>query len=121
MFAKYTTSGVAHAPGGFLITRVQTFRFCRVEWLDTEEGRLRLDARMPEITARGGAYSAFEEAHMQSTNPYDDLRVLVDRREGINRELARNGVRFGIYKHGEFIEQLFPYDPHPQGYSRRGI
>ena len=27
---------------------------------------------------------------------------LVDRRESINRELSRNGVRFGIYKNGEY-------------------
>ena len=26
---------------------------------------------------------------------------LVNRRESINRELSRNGVRFGIYKNGE--------------------
>ena len=100
--------------GARLVACVQTFRFRRVEWLGTKTGCLHADARMPENTASGGADSAFEEAHMQSTNPYDDLRVLVDRREGINRELARNGVRFGIYKHGEFIEQLFPYDPIPR-------
>lgn len=29
---------------------------------------------------------------------------LVDRRESINRELSRNGVRFGIYKNGEYHE-----------------
>ena len=36
---------------------------------------------------------------------------LVDRRESINRELSRNGVRFGIYKNGEYHDRLFPYDP----------
>lgn len=35
---------------------------------------------------------------------------LVDRRESINRELSRNGVRFGIYKNGEYHDRLFPYD-----------
>lgn len=29
----------------------------------------------------------------------------------INDLLARYGVKFGIYKKGEFIEQLFPFDP----------
>lgn len=39
---------------------------------------------------------------------------LVDRRELINRELSRNGVRFGIYKNGEYHDRLFPYDPIPR-------
>ncbi|PJM73452.1 UDP-N-acetylmuramate dehydrogenase [Bifidobacterium primatium] len=39
---------------------------------------------------------------------------LVDRREAINRELSRNGVRFGIYKNGQYHDQLFPYDPVPR-------
>jgi len=32
----------------------------------------------------------------------------------INKLLTRYGVKFGIYKNGEFIEQLFPYDPIPR-------
>ncbi len=32
----------------------------------------------------------------------------------INDLLARYGVKFGIYKNGEFIEQLFPFDPIPR-------
>ena len=39
---------------------------------------------------------------------------LVDRRELINRELSRNGVRFGIYHNGEYHDRLFPYDPIPR-------
>lgn len=39
---------------------------------------------------------------------------LVNRREAINRELSRNGVRFGIYKNGTYHDQLFPYDPVPR-------
>lgn len=31
---------------------------------------------------------------------------LVNRREAINRELSRNGVRFGIYKNGEYHDRL---------------
>lgn len=32
----------------------------------------------------------------------------------INKLLARYGVKFGIYKNGEFNEQLFPFDPIPR-------
>lgn len=39
---------------------------------------------------------------------------LVERRAAINRELSRNGVRFGIYKNGTYHDQLFPYDPIPR-------
>ena len=36
------------------------------------------------------------------------MKTIDDKR--INRLLARNGVRFGIYKNGTFNEQLFPFD-----------
>ncbi|WP_055428013.1 circularly permuted type 2 ATP-grasp protein [Bifidobacterium aesculapii] len=39
---------------------------------------------------------------------------LVARREEINRELSRNGVRFGVYKNGVYKDRLFPYDPIPR-------
>ncbi|MBW3081063.1 circularly permuted type 2 ATP-grasp protein [Bifidobacterium saguinibicoloris] len=39
---------------------------------------------------------------------------LVERREDINRELSRNGVRFGVYKDGVYKDRLFPYDPIPR-------
>ncbi|MBM6699753.1 circularly permuted type 2 ATP-grasp protein [Bifidobacterium pullorum subsp. saeculare] len=39
---------------------------------------------------------------------------LVGRRADINRELARNGVRFGVYKNGTYDDRLFPYDPIPR-------
>jgi len=39
---------------------------------------------------------------------------LVARREGINRELSRNGVRFGVHKNGVYKDRLFPYDPIPR-------
>jgi len=32
----------------------------------------------------------------------------------INKLLSRYGVKFGLYKNGEFIEQLFPYDAIPR-------
>jgi uncharacterized circularly permuted ATP-grasp superfamily protein len=32
----------------------------------------------------------------------------------INKLMTRYGVKFGIYKNGEFIEQLFPYDAIPR-------
>lgn len=38
---------------------------------------------------------------------------VVNSRE-INKLLARYGVKFGIYKHGEFKEQLFPFDAIPR-------
>jgi uncharacterized circularly permuted ATP-grasp superfamily protein len=41
-------------------------------------------------------------------------RELVGRRESINRELGRNGVRFGIYDNGQYEDRLFPYDPIPR-------
>ena len=43
---------------------------------------------------------------------------LIDRRESINRELARNGVRFGIYHDGVYNDRLFPYDPIPRAGAR---
>ena len=46
----------------------------------------------------------------------------------INKLLARYGVKFGIYKNGEFKEQLFPFDPIPRviaheefAYLERGL
>lgn len=39
------------------------------------------------------------------------MRELVEHMEGINRLMARYGVKFGIYKNQEFHEQLFPFDP----------
>ena len=42
------------------------------------------------------------------------MRELIEHTEGINRLLARFGVKFGIYKNGEFHEQLFPFDAIPR-------
>ncbi|MGM9548688.1 MAG: circularly permuted type 2 ATP-grasp protein [Faecousia sp.] len=39
---------------------------------------------------------------------------LIRHSETINKLLARYGVKFGIYKNGEFREQLFPFDPIPR-------
>ena len=39
---------------------------------------------------------------------------LIKRSATINKLLARYGVKFGIYKNGEFKEQLFPFDPIPR-------
>ena len=53
---------------------------------------------------------------------------LIKNSETINRLLARYGVKFGIYKNGEFKEQLFPFDPIPRiikkdefSYLERGL
>ena len=42
------------------------------------------------------------------------MKELVEHTEGINRLMARYGVKFGIYKGGEFHEQLFPFDAIPR-------
>ena len=39
---------------------------------------------------------------------------LVEHTSAINKQLARYGVRFGIYKNNEFHEQLFPFDTIPR-------
>lgn len=42
------------------------------------------------------------------------MKELMEYAEGINRLMARYGVKFGIYKNGEFHEQLFPFDAIPR-------
>ena len=56
------------------------------------------------------------------------LDNMLERAETINAQLARYGVKFGIYKNGNFQEQLFPYDPIPRvieaeefAYLERGL
>lgn len=39
---------------------------------------------------------------------------LVEHTASINQQLARYGVRFGIYRNNEFHEQLFPFDAIPR-------
>jgi len=39
---------------------------------------------------------------------------LMKNADSINRQLARYGVKFGIYKNGQFHERLFPFDPIPR-------
>ena len=39
---------------------------------------------------------------------------LIRHKDQINRQLQRYGVKFGIYKNGEFREQFFPFDPIPR-------
>ena len=46
--------------------------------------------------------------------PIEELEPLIERRQSINEDLARDGVRFGLYRDGEFHEQIFPYDPVPR-------
>ena len=43
-----------------------------------------------------------------------DMENLLDRSGTINKLLARYGVKFGIYKNGQFKEQLFPFDAIPR-------
>ncbi len=49
---------------------------------------------------------------------YINLRDLIDSRDTVNKWLERFGVRFGVYKHGVFNEQLFPFDPVPRIISK---
>ncbi|MEI3339203.1 MAG: hypothetical protein V8R80_03990 [Eubacterium sp.] len=39
---------------------------------------------------------------------------LYENSDTVNKLLARYGVKFGIYKNGEFHEQLFPFDAIPR-------
>lgn len=43
-----------------------------------------------------------------------NLNDLLLHKDLMNEQLARYGVRFGLYKNGEFHEQLFPFDPIPR-------
>ncbi|MEE1352709.1 MAG: circularly permuted type 2 ATP-grasp protein [Acutalibacteraceae bacterium] len=43
-----------------------------------------------------------------------DLSALIENRETINKQLQRYGVKFGIYKNGNFEERFFPFDPVPR-------
>ena len=42
------------------------------------------------------------------------MKELLSARETVNRWMERFGVRFGVYKHGVFHEQLFPFDAIPR-------
>ena len=42
------------------------------------------------------------------------LRELQDHVDVINQQMARYGVKFGIYKNGSYNERLFPFDPIPR-------
>lgn len=48
------------------------------------------------------------------------ITELVDSRDTVNKWMERYGVRFGIYKHGVFNEQLFPFDSIPRIISSEG-
>lgn len=44
---------------------------------------------------------------------------LIEHANDINKQLARYGVKFGIYKNNEFQERLFPFDPIPRVISAK--
>ena len=56
-------------------------------------------------------FSCFKEVMLMDS--------LIRNAETINRLLARYGVKFGLYKNGEFKEQLFPFDPIPRVIGRK--
>ena len=45
------------------------------------------------------------------------INELTDSRNTVNKWMERFGVRFGVYKHGVFNEQLFPFDSIPRTIS----
>jgi len=45
------------------------------------------------------------------------MESLISHADLINEQLARYGVKFGIYKNGTFNERLFPFDPIPRTIS----
>ena len=47
-----------------------------------------------------------------------DIKDLTDSRDAVNKWMERYGVRFGVYKHGVFNEQLFPFDSVPRVISK---
>ncbi len=42
------------------------------------------------------------------------MERLTSHKSQINNQMSRYGVKFGIYKNGEFLERLFPFDPIPR-------
>ena len=42
------------------------------------------------------------------------MNDLIRHEHQINQQLSRYGVKFGIYKNGEFHERLFPFDAIPR-------
>lgn len=46
------------------------------------------------------------------------MDALIESRDTVNRWMERFGVRFGVYKHGVFKEQLFPFDSIPRVISK---
>ena len=48
-----------------------------------------------------------------------NIKELTDSRDTVNKMLERFGVRFGVYKHGVFNEQLFPFDSVPRIISKK--
>ena len=52
-------------------------------------------------------------ADMEANKPQIYTR-LVGYSPRINQQLARYGVKFGLYKNGQFEERLFPFDAIPR-------
>lgn len=42
------------------------------------------------------------------------METLIKHKDAVNTWMERFGVKFGIYKHGVFNEQLFPFDSVPR-------
>ena len=48
-----------------------------------------------------------------------NIKELINSRDVVNKWMERFGVRFGVYKHGVFNEQLFPFDSVPRTISKK--
>lgn len=51
----------------------------------------------------------FKTTHLNSS-----IQELTNRKDAVNTWMERFGVRFGVYKHNVFNEQLFPFDSVPR-------
>lgn len=58
---------------------------------------------------------AFDRLKMGTKVSVDEL---TSSRDTVNKWMERFGVRFGVYKHGVFNEQLFPFDSVPRVISK---
>ena len=65
---------------------------------------------------------------MEQAQNFRIMDALIESRDTVNKWMERFGVRFGVYKHGVFNEQLFPFDSIPRvidkadwAYLERGL
>ena len=85
----------------------------------TRVGPEEFEKRVESMLA-GGRPSELDVEELKNRYPdwEDHVHIiydrLVDHTSKINQQLSRYGVKFGIYKNGEFDERLFPFDAIPR-------